>query len=393
MLLAGEASGDLYGAGLARELRRQRPGLELFGIGGDRMAAEGVRLLFDPTRASIIGFGEALLHLPHFLRWQGEVKQALRRERPDAVVLIDFGGFNLGVAAYARRLGIPAVYYICPSAWAWGSGRARKVARSCTRVASVFPFEAEFYRNAGADVEFVGHPLLDVVRASGTREESRAALGVAPEELLVGLLPGSRRQEVESLLPVMLEAGRLLAQSRPGEAGKDAGRLPEQAAGPRLRWALGLAPTVDRDWIGQAVRESGLDVRVTPKTYDLMQAADVLMVASGTATLEAALFGTPMVMVYRLSPFTYRLARRLVKLAHYALPNILAGEEVIPELVQDELTGERLAEAVSAYLNDPDRRERTRRRLLEVSARLGTGGAAGRAAAVVLAVAGGTERA
>jgi lipid-A-disaccharide synthase len=300
MLLAGEASGDLHGAGLARALAELRPGIELFGLGGERMAAAGVRLLFDPTRVSLIGFGEALKRLPLFLSWRSQVKAALRRERPAAVVLIDFGGFNLGVAEYARRLGIPAVYYICPAAWAWGRGRARKVARSCTRVASVFPFEAEVYRQAGARVEFVGHPLLDVVHASGTREESRQGLGVGPGELLVGLLPGSRRQESEGLLPVMLAAGQLLARRDPG-----------------LRWALGLAPTVDRGWIEEAVGASGLPVRLTTATYDVMQAADVLLVASGTATLEAALFGTPMVMVYRISPFTYALAKRLVRLRHY----------------------------------------------------------------------------
>lgn len=370
MLLAGEASGDLHGAALAQELLRLRPGSELFGIGGERMAAAGVRLLFDPTRISLIGFGEALRRLPLFRRVRNEVKRALRRERPDVVVCIDFGGFNLGVAAYAHRLGLPAVYYICPAAWAWGRGRAKRVARSCTRVASVFPFEAEVYRQAGARVEFVGHPLLDLVRASGTRAETRAALGVGPEELLVGLLPGSRRQEVEQLLPVMLAAGRLLAGRWPG-----------------LQWALGLAPTVDESRVAALVAASGLPVRLTPATYDLMQAADVLLVASGTATLEAAILGAPMVMVYRVSPFTYALARRLVRLRHFALPNLLAGEAVIPELVQDQLTPERLAEAAGAFLSDPERREKTRARLRQVAEGLGTPGAAGRAAALVVAAA------
>ncbi|MDI6869810.1 MAG: lipid-A-disaccharide synthase [Bacillota bacterium] len=367
MLLAGEASGDLHGSTLARELRRRRPGLELFGIGGQRMAEAGVRLLFDPTRVSLIGFGEALRRLPLFRRWQGEVKRALRRERPDAVVLIDFGGFNLGVAAYAARLGIPAVYYIPPAAWAWGEGRAAKVAKSCTRVASVFPFEAEVYRKAGARVTFVGHPLLDLIRPPVNREKTRSAFGVRPGEYLVGLLPGSRRQEVEQLLPVMLAAGERLA-----------GRLDG------LRWALGLAPTIDRERVAGLAAASGLPVHISPAAHDVMQAADVLMVASGTATLEAALFGTPMVMVYRVGAFTAWLARRLVKVRHYALPNILAGEEVVPELVQEDLTAERLAEEVEGYLRDPDRRERTRQRLQAVVAKLGEPGAAGRAAAVVL---------
>lgn len=367
MLLAGEASGDLHGAALARELKSRRPEVELFGIGGDRMAAEGVRLLWNPTRLSIIGFGEALRKLPLFYRWQARVKRAIRDERPAAVVLIDFGGFNLGVADCARRLGVPAVYYIPPAAWAYGRGRARRVAQSCTRVAAVFPFEADVYREAGARVTFVGHPLLDVVRPARTRPETRRALQAGDEDLLVGLLPGSRRQEIEQLLPVMLAAARKLESGRPG-----------------LRWALGLAPTVDRDRVATEVAASGLPVLIWPSAHDVMQGADVLMAASGTATLEAALFGTPMVIVYRVSPFTYRLARRLIKLPHISLPNILAGEEVAPELVQDALTPESLAAAVERYLNDPGLREEARSRLRAAVERLGEPGAAGRAAALVL---------
>lgn len=371
MLVAGEASGDVHGAALARALKARRPEVELFGLGGGKMAEEGVRLLWDPTRVSIIGIVEALKKYPLFRHWQAEVKRALREERPDAVVLIDFGGFNLGVAAYAHRLGIPAVYYICPAAWAYGRGRARRVAESCTRVASVFPFEADVYREAGANVTFVGNPLLDVVRPSRPRAEVRRDLGASEEELLVGLLPGSRRQEVEHLLPVMLSAGRRLAAHHAD-----------------LRWALGLAPTVDRAWVEAAVHDSGLPVALWPAAHDVMQGADVLMAASGTATLEAAIFGTPMVVVYRVSPLTYLIGRRLVKLPHIALPNIVAGEEVAPELVQDALTPESLATAVERYLVDPGLREAARSRLRGAVARLGEPGAAGRAAGLVLEAAG-----
>lgn len=376
MLLAGEASGDLHGAALARELRRRRPEAELFGIGGPRMTAEGVRLLFDPTGAAPIGILEAVRRLPRFLRWRREVERVLRAERPDAVVLIDFGGFNLGVADFAARLGIPAVYYIPPKAWAYGRGRAKRVAKSCVRVAAIFPFEVEVYRQAGARVAFVGHPLVDLVKAERTREETRAALGAGPADLLVGLLPGSRRQEIEGLLPVMLAAARRLAGKHPG-----------------LRWALGLAPTVDRRRVEELVAASGLPVRVTPEAYDVMQAADVAMVKSGTATLETALFHTPMVMVYRVNPASAWLLRQVagVRVRHFALPNLLAGEEVIPELMQEALTPERLAEAVEAFLSDPGLRARTRRRLAEVVAGLGEPGAAGRAAELVLAAAEGHD--
>lgn len=374
MLVAGEASGDVHGAALARALKERCPEVELFGLGGGRMAAEGVKLLWDPTRVSVIGIVEALKKLPLFKRWQAEVKRVLREERPAAVVLIDFGGFNLGVADYAHLLGIPAVYYICPAAWAYGRGRARRVARSCTRVASVFPFEADVYREAGANVTFVGNPLLDVVRPSRPRPLVRQELGVGENELLVGLLPGSRRQEIEHLLPVMLFAGRFLAERHTN-----------------LRWVLGLAPTVDRAWIEAAIRESGLPVTLCPAAHDVMQGADVLMVASGTAALEAAIFGTPMVVVYRVSPLTYLIGRRLVKLSHISLPNIVAGEEVVPELVQDNLTPARLAVAVERFLSEPGLRETTRERLRAAMGRLGEPGAAGRAAELVLEAAGGPQ--
>lgn len=375
MLLAGEASGDLHAAALARELKARRPEVELSGIGGERMAAAGVSLLFDPTKASVIGFGEALRRLPRFKRWQNEVKAYLRRVRPDALVLVDFGGFNVGVAEYAHRIGVPAVYYIPPAAWAWGRGRARRLAKACTRIACVLPMEVEVYGQAGAEVRFVGHPLLDEVHPRGDREGVRASLGVVPGELLVGLLPGSRRQEIESLLPDMLAAARLLEQRRPG-----------------LKWALGLAPTVNRARLEALVAAAGLPVRLVPGAHAVMEAADVLMVASGTATLEAALFGTPMVMVYRVSPLTYALARWLVKVRHYALPNLVAGEEIIPELVQEELTPERLAGAVEWFLADPAGRARVSERLRAAVARLGEPGGAGRAAKIILEVAEGTGR-
>jgi lipid-A-disaccharide synthase len=371
MLVAGEASGDLHGATLARALASLAPDLELAGMGGSRMQAAGVRLLHGIDHAGVVGGTEALGRLPALIRTFRDLERSLDGLRPRALVLIDFPEFNLRLARRARRRGIPVVYFMAPQVWAWRRGRLRAMARDVTRVLAVFPFEMGLYQDAGVPVEFVGHPILDVLPALDRRA---ARLGLAgDDERLIGLLPGSRAAEIERHLPVLLGAARRIL-------GRE----------PRARFALPLAPTVAAADVEGPIRAAGLAVRVLPgEAYRVMAAADLLLLASGTAALEAACYGTPMVVLYRLSRLSYALARLLVRgVSHISLPNILSGRGVVPELIQDDATPARLSRAAHTLLRDGTARARQEAVLRDVRARLGQRGAAERAARAVLREAG-----
>jgi lipid-A-disaccharide synthase len=296
----------------------------------------------------------------------------LRDERPRALVVIDFPEFNLRLARQARRAGVPVLYFIPPQLWAWRRGRIRQMARRVSRVLAVLPFERELYERAGVPVEFVGHPLLDVLPLDLARDEARRRLGLDPSEAVVGLLPGSRRQEVTRLLPPMLAAARRLTSAR--------------AAG---RFVLGLAPTVDRAAVEQLLRQA--EAADAPRvevlegrTYEVMAGADVVLIASGTATLEAALLGVPMVVCYGVSRITEALVRLLVRVPWCSLPNIVAGRPIVPEILQDEVTGQRLASEVLRLLDDPAAATAQRTAFKDLRARLGEPGVARRAATSVL---------
>lgn len=368
LLSAGEASGDVHAAELAGRLRDRDPAAELYGMGGPLMRQAGVDVMFDPTSISTVGFVEALRSLRTFRRVLERLDQAMEERPPAAVVCVDFPGFNLKLVQLAARRGIPVVYYMSPSAWAWGKGRAYKLAKLGATVCAVFPFEEAVYREAGADVVFVGHPLVQRVKPGVARDDFRRELGVGDDEILVGLLPGSRRQELAELLGPMLDAAALIRRRRP-----------------ETRFVLPVAHTLDPDEVRRQASGAAVPLTVVPgRTYDVMHAADAAMISMGTATLEAALLGLPHVACYRLSPLTYHLARRLVRISLYAMPNIIAGREIVPERIQDDVTGERLAEATLALLNPPER-ERVRHELARVRAALGEGDAAGRVADVILA--------
>ena len=373
MLSAGEASGDLHGAVLCRALRELEPGVRLVGMGGAHMAAAGMEVIVDPTGQAAVGTSEALGRIPALYRaYRGLVKR-LRLERPGALVLIDFPEFNLRLARRARRAGVPVVYFIPPQLWAWRRGRVRLMARRVSRVLAVFPFEPALYEQARVPVEFVGHPLLDVVPLDLTRDEARRRLGADPGHSLIGLLPGSRREEVEHLLPPMLEAaGRLAADDG------------------RRRFVLGLAPTVPREQVqAHLLRAAGgpaVDL-VSGRTYEVMAAADALLIASGTATLEAALLGTPMVVCYRVSRTTEIIARLLADVQWIGLPNLVSGRAVVPELIQKDVTGARLAAEASRLLDNPVIATAQRAAFKELRARLGEPGVGRRAARAVLATA------
>ncbi len=371
MLIAGEPSGDLHGARLAKAILERQPDTRLSGMGGQQMQDVGVKLLFDPTKMSTIGFIEAIKNIQVLRRVMLKLAETIRQQKPDVVVLIDYPGFNMRLARMVKAQDIPMVYYFSPSAWAWGKSRAEKVAHTVTKVASVFPFEAEVYREAGADVTFVGHPLLDIVKPSMPVDQVRISLGITADQPVVGLLPGSRRQEIEMLLPEMLQAARLV---------KD--ELPD------VRFILPRASSVDSGLLQKHLNNAQIEVQVVDgQVYDVMSICQAVIAASGTVTLEAAVLGVPMVIIYKSAASTYLLAKMLVRIPHVGLPNIVLGRMAMPEYLQNDVKPDKIASEVIRMLTDSAYATALRADLAEVVKRLGNPGAVGRTAELVLAVA------
>src|SRR5581483_1567807 len=373
LLVAGEASGDLHGADLIAALRLDLPGLEVFGMGGERLREAGMTTVADAGDVATVGVTEAIGRLRALWRAYRTLVRRLREDPPDLCVLIDFPEFNLRLARLAKRAGVPVLYYIGPQVWAWRRGRVRKIARRVDRLAVVFPFEPPLYAARLPGVEFVGHPLLDRALQTRSRDETLRAHGLDPRRRTVLLLPGSRPSEIRSVLPAILDAVRRL-----GAAGD-------------VQFPLALAHTLSAADVEAEIRAAGVDVRVVSgDTYNLIAAADVALVTSGTATLECALLECPMVIVYRVSPLTAAVARLLVRgVRHIGMPNIVAGHEVVPELLQGQVTGPAIAAAAADILASPARRAAIVEDLREVRRRLGRGGAAGRAATIAVEMLGG----
>jgi lipid-A-disaccharide synthase len=373
LLVAGEASGDLHAADLVTALRGHLPDVEVFGLGGERLREAGMRTVADSSEVATVGVTEATGRLRVLVRTYRALARVLREEPPDLCILVDFPEFNLRLARVAKRAGVPVLYYIGPQVWAWRRGRVRKIARRVDRLAVVFPFEPPLYAPRLPAVEFVGHPLLDRVRVTRSREETFARHGLDPARRTVVLLPGSRPKEIEKLLPPLLDAARRLAR----EDG--------------CQFALALAHTLRREDVEARLVDAGVPVPVVAAdTYNLVAASDLALVSSGTATLECALLECPMVIVYRLAPVSYLLARLLVRgVECVGMPNIVAGHEIVPELLQGQATGERIAAAAQGILRDPARRATIVDELRGVRRQLGRGGAAGRAAAIALEMLGG----
>ncbi len=370
LLVAGEASGDALGARLAASLRRADPSLDLYGVAGPAMREAGVRTLAGTEELSVMGFAELGRELGRVLGVLRMLRRELRERSPDLFVPIDFPDFNLPLCRSASGAGVPVFYYVSPQIWAWRRGRIDTIARTVRRMVVLFPFEAELYRERGIDAHFVGHPLAEDCRPTRPREQVRAELGVAGGRRLVALLPGSRRREVETMLPVMADAA--------GRLGPDVAAVVAEA--PAL--APGLVSSVLA-----AVRAPAASAAVATRrgdTYNLLAAADAAFVTSGTATLEAALVGCPAVVAYRMSAFSYALARRLVKVPYIAMPNLLLGRRVVPELVQHDAEPARLAVEARRLLDDAAERERMLADFAEIRAMLVRPGAADRAAALAL---------
>ncbi len=363
MIIAGEPSGDLQASRVAAALKELAPDVTLFGMGGDLMAEAGVDLIYHIRDSAVMGIGEVFTAIPAFLKKREHLKDLIRARRPDAVVLVDFGDFNMPLARFTHRLGIPVIYYIPPKAWAWRPNRAKKIAKTTTAVASIFPFAAEFYREAGANVEFVGHPLLDFAQIDLSSAEARRALGLDADLPVLGLMPGSRRREVERLLPVMLEVTDQIHQ-----------------AVPDCQFVLPLAPGID----SATLPEMPLVNVVRERVYEAMRASDLMLIASGTATLEAACLGTPMIVVYKMSRLSWYILRALVKLELSGLPNVIAEHEIVPELLQDQVTAERIAPIALELLQTPEKREEQKEDLRWVYQQLGEPGAANRTAQLIL---------
>jgi lipid-A-disaccharide synthase len=377
MVSCGEPSGDLYAGALADALRRRAPDAEIFGFGSDRFRDAGGRLVGDFKGISVTGLTEVLRVLPRSYAMFRRLVGAARDARPDVFVAIDFPDFNFRLIAALKRLGIPIVYYISPQLWAWRPRRMRTMKHFVDRVLVIFPFEEELYRREGVDVQFVGHPLVDLAKATTPREMFLIEHGLDPAAPTIALLPGSRPNELYRIVPDLAAAVPLIAA-----------RIPNAqfvvAAAPNLADQL-FAPFGPAE-AGPHERE-GAPIIVRGRSDDVLAASDVVVTASGTATVQAALHERPMVVVYRLSNLTYRLGKPFVKVDTYAMANLVAGRRIVPELIQHDFTPERVAEETVSFLTDDKRYDATRQALREVRARLGAPGASGRAADAILEVA------
>ncbi len=376
LIVTGEASGELHGANLARALHALRPDVELLGVGSALLQAAGVALVQGNERLDGIGV-VGVAHLRAGLRTYRKLARFFQRTPLDAAVFIDAPGLNLRLARAAKRAGHRVIYYIAPQVWAWHPGRIRLIARVVDRLLVILPFEEALFREAGIRCDFVGHPLLDVVAPSYDRAELRKRFGVESGGPVIGVLPGSREREVQALFPEMLAAATALSSDHPG-----------------LQVLVAQAPSIPTALVEALGRGHRVPVRIVPDlASEVMAASDVLLVASGTATLQAAIVGTPMVLAYRVSPLTYRLARWLIRanrtglvaqLGCIGLVNIVAGRRIVPELLQGAASGARLREAAARLLDDGAEAETMRAALRKVRAALGEPGASRRAAALVL---------
>ena len=377
MISCGEASGDLYAGALATELLRRDPACRVSGFGGDRLRAAGATLIGDYRGIAVTGLTEALRVLPRSYGMYRRLVAHARATRPDVFVAIDFPDFNFRLAAAVHRLGVPVVYYVSPQLWAWRSGRIHGMKRFVAKVLPIFPFEAELYQREGIPVEFVGHPLVDLIDVQVPRDEFLRAHGLDAKAGTVALLPGSRPNELRAIVPVLAAAMPLIARQVPD-----------------VQFVVARAPHLPDALLESFHRPAAMPASaaariavVEGRTDDVLHAADAVVTASGTATVQAALHEKPMVIVYRLSPLTYRVGRRFVRVNTFGMANLIAGRTVVPELIQEAFTPARVAEETIRFLTDPAAAGEARRALSAVRAKLGAPGASGRAADAILRVA------
>ncbi len=377
-MVAGEASGDEHAARLVAAIKEQLPRAEFFGVGGEAMAAQGVRLLCPASKLAVVGLWEVAGRLGAVMRALWDVGRALKRQEPALAILVDFPDFNFWVARLARYYRVPVMYYISPQVWAWRSYRVRTLARLVDRLVVIFPFEADFYRQRGVPVTYVGHPLLETLPPPEERSSWLTRLGLEPGRLTIALLPGSRAGEIGCLLPGMLKAAALIRD-----------------AIPLSQFILPVASTAPGESVQRLVGEfadglraqgqGGLILKtIQGQSFQALSAAHLALVASGTATLEAALAGAPMVIVYRVAPLSYRVGKLLIRVQHVGMANLLAGERLFPELIQEDFTPERLAREALGWMGDRQRLAALGRGLARIVGSLEGRKASQRAAQVAL---------
>jgi lipid-A-disaccharide synthase len=367
LISAGEASGDLHAGSVTRALKELEPGVEVFGMGGNALRAAGGEVLFDIKDHSVMGFWEVVCKLPDIYKLENAFKKVMDERKPDCLLVIDYPGFNMRIAKIAKQKGIPVVSFIAPSAWAWRQSRAKGVVKVVDKIASIFPFEYDLYKRYGADIEFVGHPLVDVVKPHLDLAAAMDKAGKVPGQPLILLMPGSRMMEINRLLPVILDAAKIIAAKLPG-----------------VTFAMPRADTIPKEVLEKQIAVSGLKVRLTEgDTYDVMSVADLALATSGTVTLEAALGGLGSVILYKTSPISFAIAKHVVDIPYIGLPNIVAGRQILPELLQDVCTPEVVAKAALELLQ-PERFKQMEEDLSEVKRKLGAPGAVKRVAELVL---------
>ena len=375
MIVAGEASGDIYGADLVQKALLQDSGLHFFGIGGVKMREAGVEILVDSADMAVMGLIEVAKHFGVISSAFLKLKKILRQDPPELLILIDYPGFNIRLAKTAKKAGVKVLYYISPKVWAWKAGRIKTIAAAVSQMAVIFPFEVPLYAKAGVPVTFVGHPMLDLLNVFMNREEAAASFGLDPSRKIIGLFPGSRKSEIEHILPSIIAAAELLQKEMP-----------------EVQFVLPLASTLIEADVLPYMERSGISAIITrQRTHDLIRACNAIISVSGTVTLEIALIGTPMVIIYRIGSFTYQIAKRVVKIEHIGLCNIVAGRGMVKELIQDKANPEAIAAEIMTIITDTAYRTAMIAELATIREKLGGGGAAARTASLALEIINGKQ--
>ena len=370
LIVAGETSGDLHGAHLIKAALSLDPKLHFYGVGGVHLRSMGTEVVFDNAQVAVVGIVEVLSKLGSIYRVFRWLKRSLDRDKPALAILIDFPDFNLRLAKEANKRGIPVFYYISPQVWAWRKGRVKKIAKLVHKLVVILPFEVSFYRERGIDCEFVGHPLIDIVKPHLAKEKALDIFRLDKDKRTIGLLPGSRRDEVHNLLPVLLKSAHLLLRDFPN-----------------LQFVIPIAPAINRFEVEKYIADSNVDIRVVGEhTYDVLNICDLIITASGTATLEATIMSTPMIIVYKVSFLSYLVGRLLVKVKNIGLVNLIAEERIVPELIQRQASPVNIFNEASRMLKNPHLLSVIRGELEKVREKLGNPGTSQRAAQILYRV-------